>query len=127
MPLAIPALRLAQKLRIMRFVPSYVKARVLTHDPAQRVRHEQDGLITHAISTQGSARSARHRHAAHSGRRAIRVPTLVLVAGSDWVVERAAQTKFFERLGSPVKHLEMLPGYYHDVYHETARRSGRCS
>ncbi len=30
----------------------------------------------------------------------------------------AAQMKFFERLGSPVKHLEMLPGYYHDVYHE---------
>lgn len=118
LPLAIQLLRLAQKLRIMKFVPSYVKARVLTHDPAQRTRHEQDGLISHAISTRvlldlhdTSTRLVRDAAA-------IRVPTLVLVAGSDWVVERAAQTKFFESLGSPVKRLEMLPGYYHDIYHE---------
>ena len=118
LPLAIQALRLAQKLRIMKYVPSYVKAHVLTHDPAQRVRHEQDGLISHAISTRvlldlHDTATRLVRDAA-----AIRVPTLVLVAGSDWVVERAAQMKFFERLGSAVKHLEMLPGYYHDVYHE---------
>src|SRR6185436_15144148 len=36
LPLAIPSLRMALKLRIMKFVPSYVKARVLTHDLAQR-------------------------------------------------------------------------------------------
>src|SRR4029453_6437997 len=36
LPLAIPSLRLAQKLGIMKSVPSYVKARVLTHDPTQR-------------------------------------------------------------------------------------------
>ncbi len=50
---------------------------------------------------------------------AIRVPTLLLAAGSDWVVSRSVQRKFFERLGSPVKHLEVLRGSYHDVYHET--------
>jgi alpha-beta hydrolase superfamily lysophospholipase/SAM-dependent methyltransferase len=118
LPLAIQALRLAQKLRIMKYVPSYVKAHVLTHDPAQRTRHEQDGLISHAISTRvlldlHDTATRLIRDAA-----AIRVPILVLVAGSDWVVERAAQMKFFARLGSAVKHLEMLPGYYHDVYHE---------
>jgi hypothetical protein len=42
---------LAQAIGIMRIVPSYVKARVLTHDPAQRIRHERDDLISHAIST----------------------------------------------------------------------------
>ena len=103
----------------MKFVPSYVKARVLTHDPAQRIRHEQDTLISHAHLHQSPARSARHRHAADPGRRGdTRSHALMLVAGSDWVVEPAAQMQFFERLGSPVKHLEMLHGYYHDVYHE---------
>ena len=128
LPLAIPSLRMAQKLRIMKFVPSYVKARVLTHDPAQRVRHEQDSLISHGISSQGPARSARHRHAADSGRRGDprahararrRAPT-----GSS---SAAAQMQFFERLGSPVKHLEMLPGYYHDVYHEQRRRAAAAA
>src|SRR5689334_12165232 len=51
LPLAIPALRLALKLRLMTSVPSYVKARVLTHDPEQRLRHDQDDLISHEIST----------------------------------------------------------------------------
>jgi alpha-beta hydrolase superfamily lysophospholipase len=35
LPFAIPALRLTQKLGVMRSVSSYVKARVLTHDPAR--------------------------------------------------------------------------------------------
>jgi alpha-beta hydrolase superfamily lysophospholipase len=119
LPLAIPSLRLALKLGIMKSVRSYVKARVLTHDPAQRIRHEQDRLISHAISTRilidlHDTATRLIRDAA-----AIRVPALVLMAGSDWVVERRAQRKFFEGLGSPIKHLELLRGYYHDVYHET--------
>lgn len=118
LPLAIPSLRLAQKLGIMEFVPSYVKARVLTHDLTQRIRHEQDSLISHAISTRILIDLHDTATRLIQDAAAIRVPTLVLTAGSDWVVERRAQKKFFERLGSAVKHLESLPGYYHDIYHE---------
>jgi alpha-beta hydrolase superfamily lysophospholipase len=118
LPLAIPSLRLAQKLGIMEFVPSYVKARVLTHDPAQRARHEQDRLISHAISTRILIDLHDTATRLIQDAAAIRVPTLVLMAGSDWVVERRAQKKFFAGLGSAVKHLELLPGYYHDIYHE---------
>ena len=117
-PLAIPSLRLALKLRLMKVVPSYVKARVLTHDPAQRMRHEQDRLISHGISTRVLIDLHDTATRLMQDAAAIRVPTLVLVAGSDWVVKRSAQRRFFDRLGSPVKQLEMLPGFYHDVYHE---------
>ena len=116
-PLAIPALRVARKLGL-KVVPSYVRARALTHDSAQRIKHEQDTLITHAIST----RILLDLHDTSSrlieDAAAIRIPVLVLVAGTDYVVDKAAETKFFERLGSPVKKLELLPGYYHDIYHE---------
>ncbi len=118
LPLAIPSLRMAQKLRIMKFVPSYVKARVLTHDLAQRIRHEEDSLISHGISSRVLLDLHDTATRLVQDAAAIRVPSLVLVAGSDWVVEQAAQTQFFERLGSPVKRLEILPGYYHDIYHE---------
>ena len=104
-------LRLAQKLGIMKFVPSYVKARVLTHDPAQRIKHEQDTLITHAISTRILLDLYDTATRLIEDAAAIRVPVLVLVAGTDWVVEKAAETTFFERLGSPVKKIELLPGY----------------
>jgi alpha-beta hydrolase superfamily lysophospholipase/SAM-dependent methyltransferase len=118
LPLAIPSLRLAQKLGIMKFVPSYVKARVLTHDPAQRIKHEQDALITHAISTRILLDLYDTATRVTEDAAAIRVPVLVLVAGTDWVVEKAAEKTFFDRLGSPVKRIELLPGYYHDIYHE---------
>jgi hypothetical protein len=123
LPFAIPAIRLTQTLGMMNSVPSYVKARVLTHDPAQRLRHERDDLITHSISTRVliDLHDTATRLIADAA--AIRVPMLVLVAGSDWVVKRSAQKRFFDRLGSPVKHLESLPGSFHDIYHEaTASR-----
>jgi len=118
LPMAIPALRLAQKLGTMPSVPSYVKARVLTHDPTQQARHDRDELITHAISTRVLIDLHDTSTRLIQDAAAIRVPTLVLVAGSDWVVKPSAQQKFFDRLGSPVKHLERLAGAYHDVYHE---------
>jgi len=118
LPLAIPSLRLARKFGMMEFVPSYVKARVLTHDPAQRIKHEQDTLITHAISTRILLDLYDTATRLIQDAAAIRVPVLVLAAGTDWVVERAAEKTFFDRLGSSVKKFELLPGYYHDIYHE---------
>src|SRR5258706_943012 len=118
LPLAIPSLRLAQKFGVMKFVLSYVKARVLTHDPAQRIKHEQDTLITHAISSRILLDLYDTATRLIQDAAAIRVPVLVLAAGTDWVVEKAAEKTFFDRLGSSVKKFELLPGYYHDIYHE---------
>jgi alpha-beta hydrolase superfamily lysophospholipase len=120
-PLAIPALRVAQKIGAMKSVPSYVKAQVLTHDPEQRAKHEQDSLITHAISTRVLLDLYDTSTRLMKDAAAIRVPMLVLTAGSDWVVDTTAEQRFYERLGSPVKRLERLPGFYHDVYHERDR------
>jgi alpha-beta hydrolase superfamily lysophospholipase len=120
-PFAIPSLRLAQKLGLMPVVPSYVKASVLTHDDEQRREHEKDELITHSISTRVliDLFDTATRLIEDAG--AIDTPTLVLTSGSDWVTQSKAAERFFERLGSPVKVIERLPGFYHDIYHETDR------
>jgi SAM-dependent methyltransferase len=52
---------------------------------------------------------------------AIRTPTLVLSAGNDWVVRLDAQRRFYERLSSPVKQMEVFPGMYHALLHESER------
>src|SRR6202023_2291961 len=52
---------------------------------------------------------------------AIAVPTLMLAAGSDWVVKLSAQRKFFENLSSAAKRFEVLPGFYHALFHEKDR------
>src|SRR5438094_10304024 len=49
-PFAIPILRLKQKLIGPGSVTSYVKAKMLTHDPAQAAQYDADALIFRQIS-----------------------------------------------------------------------------
>lgn len=121
-PFAIPLLRLAWKLGMMKFVPSYVKARLLTHDREQIEKYTQDEMITHRIATNilldlhdTSARILRDARAVH-------VPCLVLAAGRDWIVKTSVAKDFFRHVGSEIKEWGLFPGFYHDIFHEKERR-----
>jgi hypothetical protein len=52
---------------------------------------------------------------------AIRVPTLLLGAGADWVVDLRSQRRFFDALGSSDKTMRVFPGMYHAIFHEKER------
>jgi alpha-beta hydrolase superfamily lysophospholipase/SAM-dependent methyltransferase len=120
-PLAIPSLRLRQKILGPGYVKSYVKPRMLTHDPEQAERYQADKLIFRqiAVNILLDLHDTATRLLADAG--AITVPTLLLTAGSDWVVRVSAQRQFFDRLSSPVKQMEVFPGFYHAIFHETHR------
>ena len=120
-PLAIPALRLKQGVAGAGFVKSYVKARMLTHDPAEAARYESDPLIFRqiAINILLDLHDTSTRLLADAG--AIQVPTLVLAAENDWVVKLTAQREFFGRLSSPLKRMEVLRGFHHAIFHEVKR------
>jgi alpha-beta hydrolase superfamily lysophospholipase len=121
-PFAVPLLRLKQKLFGSGFVKSYVKSRMLTHDAEQAAAYDADPLIFRqiAVNILLDLYDTSTRLLDDAG--AISVPTMVLVAGSDWVVKQSAQREFFEKLSSPVKRLEELPGFSHAIFHETKRR-----
>jgi alpha-beta hydrolase superfamily lysophospholipase len=122
-PLAIPSLRLWLKLRKDRktFIKSYVKSTMLTHDREQARRYDEDSLIAKAIAANVlvDLHDTSVRLIDDAG--AIRVPTLLLAAGADWVVKLAPQRRLFERLGSPMKRMKVFPGMYHDLLHEKDR------
>jgi alpha-beta hydrolase superfamily lysophospholipase/SAM-dependent methyltransferase len=120
-PLAVPLLRLRQKVLGAGYVKSYVKATMLTHDREQAAAYKADADIFRqiAVNILLDLHDTSTRLLADAG--AISVPTLMLVAGSDWVVDLRAQQLFFDRLSSPVKQLEMLPGFYHAIFHEKDR------
>ena len=120
-PFAIPLLRLRQKVLGPGFVKSYVKANMLTHDPGQAERYQADPLIFRqiAVNVLLDLHDTSTRLLADAG--AITTPTLMLLAGSDWVVRLSAQRQFFERLSAPVKQMEMLPGFYHAIFHAKER------
>ena len=121
-PLAVPGLRLLERVRPGSFIRSYVGGKLLTHDRAEAAAYDADPLVSKQISVRvllGLQDTARRLVADAS---AIRVPTLVLAAGSDAVVRRGPQRTFFDGLSSPVKEFEVLEGFSHAVFHETDRR-----
>src|SRR5262245_46168648 len=120
-PFAIPLLRLRQKLLGQGFVKSYVKAHMLTHDAKEAARYAADPLIFRqiAVNILLDLYDTSTRLLADAG--AITVPTLMLVAGSDWVVKQSAQHEFFDKLSSPVKRLQTFPKFSHAVFHEKDR------
>jgi len=121
-PFAVAFLRLRQGLFGHGYVKSYVKAKMLTHDPEQASQYQADEFIFRqiAVNILLDLHDAGTRLLADAG--AITVPTLVLGAGADWVVKLAAQQQFFERLSSPVKQMQVYPGFYHAIFHEKDRR-----
>lgn len=120
-PLAIPALRLWRRLKGKAFIKSYVKPRMLTHDPEMAAAYARDELISRniAVNILLDLYDTSTRLLADAG--AIRVPTLVLRAGSDYVVKLGPQKRFFDALSSPVKDMETYQGFYHALLHERER------
>src|SRR5258705_9581974 len=117
-PLAIPALRILRP----RFVKSYVKSKMLTHDREQAASYDSDRLIFRqiAVNVLLDLHDTSKRLLADAG--AIQTPTLMLGAGKDWVVSLKAQQKFFDRLSSTHKRFEIFPDAYHAIFHGTNRR-----
>ena len=120
-PLAVPGLRVLQRIKPKSFVKSYVKPAMLTHDEEMIQQIANDALITGNISVNIllEMHDTSTRIVADAG--AIHVPTLVLSAGSDWVVRTSAQRRFFERLSSPTKEMVEYKGFSHAVLHEEDR------
>lgn len=120
-PFARCGLRLLHKLRGTFYVNSYVKARFLTHDRARIQSYENDPLITRpiAVNVLLDVYDTAERLIADAG--AIQVPTQVLLSGADFVVHKKPQRQFYERLGSRMKELHELPGFYHDTLGEAKR------
>src|SRR3954469_9328210 len=120
-PFAVPALRLRQKFAPGGHVKSYVKAKMLTHDPVQAAQYDADPLIFRqiAVNVLLAWHDAAIRLLADAG--AIQVPTLMLSAGRDWVVSLEAQREFFNGLSSPIKRMHVFPGAYHALFHERER------
>jgi alpha-beta hydrolase superfamily lysophospholipase len=120
-PFALPGLRLMRRFRGNFFVNSYVKAKFLTHDPARMASYDSDPLITKAISVNVLLGLYETAERIVADAQAIQVPTQVVVSGSDFVVHRGPQQRFFDRLSHPRKELHILPGFFHDTLGEKDR------
>ena len=120
-PFARTGLRLASNFSDTLQVNSYVKPGVLTHDPERIASYQADKLIQRPISVKVllGLYSTADRIIDDAG--AILTPTQVLISGTDYVVHRKPQQRFFDRLGSSVKEKHVFDGFYHDTLGEKDR------
>ena len=121
-PFARPLLRLARRVKGDFFINSYVRAKLLTHDKARIASFKNDPLIARAISV--NLLLGLHDLSARiiEDAAAITVPTQLLISGSDWVVHKGPQHRFFDRLGAPKKERHIFAGFYHDTLGERDRK-----
>ncbi|MCG3873382.1 alpha/beta fold hydrolase [Psychrobacter sp. Ps7] len=119
MPFAIPSLKVARALGLMSRVSSYVKAQVLTHDKDAQQAYNADSLISNSISTDLliDTHATGQRLLDDAG--AITVPTFVLCAGKDYVVDKQAERDFYEAINTTNKRWRLYPDSYHAIFHET--------
>ncbi|MBB4862055.1 alpha-beta hydrolase superfamily lysophospholipase [Pseudomonas nitritireducens] len=120
-PLARPGLKLARWWRGNFFVNSYVKAKFLSHDPERIASYDSDPLIAKAISVNVLLGLYEAADRVVADAQAIQVPTQLLISGSDFVVHRKPQQRFFDNLGTARKELHVLPGFFHDTLGELKR------
>jgi SAM-dependent methyltransferase len=120
-PLAIPFLRMKQKLFGPGQVKSYVKSKLLTRDREQAAQYDADPLIFRqiAVNVLLDLQDTADRLVADAG--AIQTPTLMIGAGHDWIVSLKAQREFFNRLSSPLKEMEIYPAARHAIFHDQDR------
>ncbi len=103
------------------YVMSYVKGKALTHDSERVASYAIDPLIKRPISVRVLLGLYRMAERLVEDAAAIRVPTLILLSGSDWVIHNSVPLTFLDRLGSAVKRTKNFPGFYHDILGEKDR------
>ena len=118
-PFAITGLRLLQRVKGKAFLSSYVKGRLLTHDPDKRRTYDEDPLVTPNIAV--NVLLGLHDAATRLTRdaQAINLPVLILSSGADFVVKQSAQRRFYDGLANPRKEMQTFPGFLHDTFNET--------
>ncbi|WLP95200.1 alpha/beta fold hydrolase [Psychrobacter sp. M13] len=118
-PFAIPSLKVARVLGLMSRVSSYVKAQVLTHDKEAQQAYNADPLISNSISTDLLIDTHATGQRLLDDAAAITVPTFVLCAGRDYVVDKQAERQFYEAINTDNKRWQLYPDSYHAIFHET--------
>jgi alpha-beta hydrolase superfamily lysophospholipase len=122
--LSSPALRIrltgAQKLllRVLGAIAPGFESRYLSHRLAVVEAYDSDPLVHPKISTRllGAMLGAIEFAQAHAS--ALRVKTLLVVAGDDHLVDAAGSDAFFRKLAPGVGAMHTYPGFYHEIFNE---------
>lgn len=117
-PFAKEFLDLAIKIKPDLNIKSYVKSKFLTHDRSEQKIYDEDKLITPNIPAKQLTTLLDTAKRIVSDAALISIPTLVLSASKDYVVNSNIQGDFYVKLSSKIKKFVKLDGFFHGVLYE---------
>ena len=120
-PLANEMITLGTKLKKGLIIKSYVKSKMLTHDPEQQKAYDTDPLISRSIDAELLIDLAKAGKRLVEDAEAMDTPTLILAAEKDHVVFNKDQKIFHDKLDTDLKHYEVLPNFFHGILFDTGK------
>lgn len=120
-PLANEMITLGTKLKKGLIIKSYVKSKMLTHDPEQQKAYDTDPLITRSIDAELLIDLAKAGKRLVEDAEAIDTPALILAAEKDHVVFNKEQKTFYDKLDTDLKKYEVLSGFFHGILFDTGK------
>lgn len=122
-PFAKPCLDIALKFKPKMNITSYVKSKFLTHDLIEQKKYDADPLITPNIPASQLTTLLDTGKRIVADAAMITLPTLVLSAGKDYVVNSKKQGDFYANLSSPLKRFVEFEDFYHGMLYEQNAQS----
>jgi alpha-beta hydrolase superfamily lysophospholipase len=102
--------------------PNGLKTRYLSHDPAVEKAYLADPLVHGKISARLLACMLDAIDFSHAAAPGVAVPTLMVVAGDDRLVDASGSDAFFGRLRkTELNRLHCYDGFYHEIFNETGK------
>ena len=103
-------------------VPNGLQTKYLSHDPAVEAAHRTDPLVHPKISprllrSMLAAIDFAQKHAA-----ALTIPTLLVVAGDDHLVDARGSDAFFKQLAPAIGTMIRYDDFYHEIFNEVESR-----
>ncbi|WP_106914626.1 bifunctional alpha/beta hydrolase/class I SAM-dependent methyltransferase [Chryseobacterium aurantiacum] len=120
-PLANEMITLGTKLKKGLIIKSYVKSKMLTHDPEQQKAYDTDPLISRSIDAELLIDLAKAGKRLVEDAEAIDTPTLILAVEKDHVVFNKDQKIFHDKLDTDLKQYEVLPDFFHGILFDSGR------
>lgn len=99
-------------------VPNGLQTRYLSHDPAVEAAYKKDPLVHSKITPRllnGMLAAVAYSHA-HAA--ALAIPTLLVVAGDDHLVDASGSDAFFARLKPGIGTMHRYADYFHEIFNE---------
>ena len=99
-------------------IPNGVKSEFLSHDPAVAKAYTSDALVHAKISARLLHSMLASIAFAQANAGSLRLPTLMVVAGDDRLVDASGSKAFFEQITAGVGRLHWYADLYHELWNE---------